>query len=263
MADISIVNGQHVRITQHCASLASRFVAQLIDGFLLYFYYYSLIEAYDMLGLRDLINPWVTLFLFIFPAIFYFPLCETFRNGQTLGKQIVGIRVVRIDGEPLSFSNALLRYLLLIIDEFFGMGLGAILIAMTKHSQRLGDMAAGTAVVHDRAYRHPRVNLTHYQFLLHDYKPRFHRAAELNARQAATIEHTLADTSARHAERLERLTAKVERICGKRTDDANDDATDYATDNAPSPEPYLRQVLNDYRFFQLGEEASPQQQPLA
>lgn len=239
MAETYITSGQNVRINQHCASLASRFIALMIDSVMITVYYICLNKIDQAIHFERLFNYWVFIFLLIAPITFYIPLLETFNNGQTIGKRIVRIRVMRTDGEPLNLGNAALRYLLTPIDLLAGLGIGAILIAVTKRSQRLGDMAAGTVVVHDSSYKQSKVNLNTFNYLLNDYHPLVPRAAELTAQQARTIEHVLNARNKNRQAQLTRLSEKVEKICGK-IPSAN-----------ISPQQYLQQVLNDYRFFQM------------
>lgn len=78
----------------------------------------------------------------------YFIYCETFRRGQTPGKQISHIRVVRDDGQPIGVREATLRSFVGWIDlGFFVIGL--MLIMLNRSEKRLGDFAAGTLVIQD------------------------------------------------------------------------------------------------------------------
>jgi len=76
----------------------------------------------------------------------YFLLIEGI-TGQTLGKKIVGIRVVRVNGSDIGLINALLRHLLDWLDfALFGL-IAIITVGMNQRNQRIGDMVAGTIVV--------------------------------------------------------------------------------------------------------------------
>ncbi len=80
---------------------------------------------------------------------FYGGLFETYWNGQTPGKRMFRLRVVSIDGRPISAMQAILRNLLRAIDQqpLFTFQLGLIASASNGRFQRLGDLAAGTMVV--------------------------------------------------------------------------------------------------------------------
>ena len=79
----------------------------------------------------------------------YFILLEWLLNGQTPGKRLLHIRVIKQGGYALRFFDTLLRNLLRVIDFlplFYGVGLTSLLF--TRDSQRLGDLVAGTLVVY-------------------------------------------------------------------------------------------------------------------
>ena len=68
-------------------------------------------------------------------------------SGQTLGKKIKGIKVVKENGDPPSLVDALIRTILRIIDGIAFYLVGFIVIQISEKKQRLGDKAAGTIVV--------------------------------------------------------------------------------------------------------------------
>jgi len=98
---------------------------------------------------------WVGFFAGLFMSIIlimatwvlYGIILETWK-GQTVGKMVMGIIVVKENGEPCDFLAALLRNVFRIIDilpQFYLIGF--IVIALTEKKQRLGDRLAGTIVV--------------------------------------------------------------------------------------------------------------------
>jgi len=82
-------------------------------------------------------------------AMAYYALMEGYR-GQTLGKMLFGIRVVREDGGVPGFKAALIRSLLRIVDGLFGYLVGFLAVLASGKNQRLGDMAAHTLVVREQ-----------------------------------------------------------------------------------------------------------------
>ena len=82
-------------------------------------------------------------------AIAYFIVMEATR-GATVGKMAMGLRVVRMDGTPISWSESIIRNLLRIVDGLFGYLVGAIFIWTSPLKQRLGDKVAHTVVVKSR-----------------------------------------------------------------------------------------------------------------
>lgn len=88
----------------------------------------------------------------------YFILLEWLWQGQTIGKRMYGLRVIRDDGAPAGFVAVLIRNLLRLVDFLPGLyGIGLLTIIVTSRSQRLGDLAAGTYVV-----RAPRPQLDYF-----------------------------------------------------------------------------------------------------
>lgn len=77
----------------------------------------------------------------------YFILFELLWNGQTPGKRVVGLRAVRAGGQNINFTASLVRNLLRVIDLLFLIGVLVMLI--DRSSRRLGDLAAGSLVVHE------------------------------------------------------------------------------------------------------------------
>jgi uncharacterized RDD family membrane protein YckC len=82
-------------------------------------------------------------------AIAYFIVMEA-TQGATVGKMALGLRVVKMDGSPISWSESVIRNLLRIIDGLFGYLVGAILIWTSPLKQRLGDRVANTVVIRKR-----------------------------------------------------------------------------------------------------------------
>jgi uncharacterized RDD family membrane protein YckC len=76
----------------------------------------------------------------------YYIVCEA-ATGATLGKRMVGIRVVGEDGEHVTFGARVVRNLLRVVDALFFYFVGFISAILSKRGQRLGDRAARTIVV--------------------------------------------------------------------------------------------------------------------
>ena len=78
----------------------------------------------------------------------YFAAFEALWGGQTPGKRALGIRVIRVSGQPITAFDALVRNLLRIVDQLPGIyAVGVLTVFFTSRNQRLGDLAAGTVVV--------------------------------------------------------------------------------------------------------------------
>ena len=86
--------------------------------------------------------------IFYIGILFYHLLCEIFLNGQSIGKRIIKIKVVRLDGNHPTIGNYAIRWVMRLVDIGLTSGVGAIIcIAVTDKGQRIGDLAAGTTVI--------------------------------------------------------------------------------------------------------------------
>ena len=91
----------------------------------------------------------------------YFVVFETLWSGQTPGKRLMRLRVVREDGRPVRFFEVFVRNLLRIAIDFIPPGsyaVGVISIIFSARSKRVGDFVAGTVVVKERATEAPSLN---------------------------------------------------------------------------------------------------------
>ncbi|MBU6341703.1 MAG: RDD family protein [Bacteroidetes bacterium] len=146
---IEITTTQHVTIEYELASLRERLLAWVLDvlayAFLAYLCLYMIgsILRWQGDGSAEFYFILIALGLFV-----YFILFEIWNRGQTPGKRAVGIKVVRLDGKEPEWGDIVLRSVLYLMDAFFSLGvLGAILIKTSPKAQRLGDMAANTALI--------------------------------------------------------------------------------------------------------------------
>lgn len=81
----------------------------------------------------------------------YFAFFEIIWKGQTPGKRVAKIRVIKESGRPINAYEAIARNLLRAIDGLPGMyGVGIVCMMLNRQNRRLGDYVAGTVVVHDK-----------------------------------------------------------------------------------------------------------------
>lgn len=130
-----------------------RVFAAIIDFFVLIILSFSMVVTSMIPGIAArsrstaISGFFMSLLLIILLWIFYGIIMETWK-GQTVGKMILGIIVVKENGEPCDFLAALLRNVMRIIDNLPALYiLGFIVMAITEKRQRLGDRLAGTVVV--------------------------------------------------------------------------------------------------------------------
>ncbi len=95
----------------------------------------------------------VVLFLIFFG---YFILFEALWNGQTPGKRMLGIRVVRDGGYPIDFMASVIRNLIRVGEMALGFyALSAVVAVFSPQNKRIGDLAAGTIVIRESRMESP------------------------------------------------------------------------------------------------------------
>ncbi len=158
---IKIATLENVELDFEPAGIGSRFMALLLDTIIMFLaiviisILFFVLTSSSLTGSVDSLEAWETalyIFLLFLLRWGYFIFFETFLRGQTPGKKLLGIRVVRDNGLPLSLRHALIRNLLRIADMLPPPAyiLGGMSAVISKKGQRLGDMAAGTLVVRER-----------------------------------------------------------------------------------------------------------------
>lgn len=160
------VSGEAVELDVRVARLGSRMLAFALDlmvlagvAILLSTFTTYLLAKLDQVGQVDnalvsavIIIDLVILFVIIPAAV------ETLSKGRSVGKLAAGLRVVRDDGGPIRFRHALVRALVGLTLEFPGLLLPGITwlvglwtMLVNPAGKRLGDLAAGTVVIHERS----------------------------------------------------------------------------------------------------------------
>jgi uncharacterized RDD family membrane protein YckC len=150
MQTISVRTTQNVVIRYPVASVGDRIGAFIIDLIIMLMYVFLISFIYDYF---DLSSAALVIFFIILPVSLYHLLFEVLLDGQSPGKRLLRIKVVRTDGTPPTLGNYLIRWLLRFVDillsSVFGLpgAIAVVTIAAGGRGQRLGDLAAGTAVV--------------------------------------------------------------------------------------------------------------------
>jgi uncharacterized RDD family membrane protein YckC len=125
--------------------------------------------------------------IIVFMVLFgYFIVFEALWNGQTPGKKLLGLRVVRDGGYPIDFGASLIRNLIrvgeMIVGYYFFAAVSALL---SPENKRLGDLAAGTIVVRDARLAKPLA------FAQRDDEPIYSPTAYLTGEERALIKRFL------------------------------------------------------------------------
>jgi uncharacterized RDD family membrane protein YckC len=164
---LNIDTPEQVELQFSIAGVGSRFVAALVDyliqGLCLLLEFLFLVflgsmapEAHVSPGwsAMDTATKWViAVIIFANFAFFagYFTLFEAYWRGQTPGKKLMKLRVIKDSGRQITLFESLTRNVVRLIDYFPSWYLvGVVTILCNKANKRLGDFAAGTLVVHER-----------------------------------------------------------------------------------------------------------------
>lgn len=159
------------------ASIGNRFIAVAIDHFIQYFSIFLIAWAFlSAAGIGggssgegtfeqmfSEMPKWTIAILIIFVFLLfsgYFIFFEWLMNGQTPGKRLMKLRVIREDGRPITLWEAIARNLLRIFDAVPGFvvpvySIGLISVFMSGRDQRVGDLFAGTVVIRERSGEAP------------------------------------------------------------------------------------------------------------
>lgn len=156
----SVVTGEAVILELRPASFAARGVSLMIDLAAQTVVIVGVIWAvgslfggrFDPALTRALILVLLVLVLVAVPVA-----VETLTRGRSLGRWVMGLRIVRDDGGAIRFRHAFIRGMLAVLEIYLLMGSLAFLVAVfNERSKRLGDLLAGTYSMHERVVAKPR-----------------------------------------------------------------------------------------------------------
>jgi uncharacterized RDD family membrane protein YckC len=193
----------------------------------------------------------VATLLFGLPPAFYHLLCEVFMNGQSVGKKAMSIRVIAADGGHPSISQYLIRWVFRSADLpvwifpsviynalpgwcmiFLFSGLACVLL--TKHTQRIGDLVAGTILISTRT--NTSWEDTVFTELESHYQPRFPLVMQLSDKDINTLK-SIIETVKRKSDYD--LSMRIgERIKSKLRIESDQDSLDF-----------LETLLKDYNYY--------------
>ncbi len=188
MQTIQVRTTQNAFIHYPVASVGDRIMAYLLDQLIKIVY---AIAIGILLFNADIGSEWVWISIIGIPWLLYSVLFEIFMNGQTPGKRVLTIKVIRLNGTPASIGDYILRWIFALID--FGILSGAIaviIIVAGGKGQRLGDLVAGTSVV--KLAEQKEITASEI-FVASEatYEPTFIQAIQLNEKDIEIIQRAL------------------------------------------------------------------------
>ena len=196
MQTVKIHTSQNITIDYPVAGLGERILGRLIDiGIFVVLYFLMIfVSAYSTpsgIGKNFTIVIWIYGFIFCF----YDLVCELFFNGQSVGKKVMKIKVVSLDGARPTLGQYLLRWVFRMVDFSLTLHLaGLISVASTTNKQRVGDLVAGTTLIKTE----PRTQLHNLAFVPEDenYQPVYPEVIHLTDRDIILIHEVIASYSA-------------------------------------------------------------------
>jgi uncharacterized RDD family membrane protein YckC len=167
--------------------------------------------------------------------IFYSLLLHIIFNGRTVGKMLLKMRVLKVDGSPVHWSNYLVRWMLRLVDIWLFVGsIGILTILFSEKRQRLGDAAAGTLVISTK--NKTTVSHTILEEVEDTYVPQFTNVTILTDRDIRLIKETFSTAKkSSDFKTLKALREKVDSIL--------------RTNSKLYDMKYLETVLKDYNYF--------------
>ncbi|CAM3522921.1 RDD family protein [Flavobacterium saliperosum] len=232
-----------MNINFQAASVGDRIVAQLLDllvkaayVIVVYFIFFYLIGLNEYLDGADNWSVMAVVMLFGLPVIFYSLVQESLMEGQTFGKKIMKIKVIKLDGYQAGFGDYLMRWLFRLIEISIGSGIiGLIAISLSSKNQRLGDMAAGTAVISLK--NNININHTILQEIDADYVPTYPLVIKLSDNDARIIKETFESAlKAKDFKLIYKLRQKIESVTGIKSQSDSDSE-------------FMKTVLKDYNYY--------------
>lgn len=234
MDDFQIETAQNIGIHQNVAGIGDRILAFLVD--ILIIVGYAILASFAIAGLgMERGEQWVYYLIIGLPVFLYYLLWETFYNGQTPGKAALEIRVVKLDGSRPRFSQYLIRWLLRLVDISFSSGSVAVVtILLNGKGQRLGDLAAGTAVISEK--KQHSLSQTLLVEIPENYVPRYPQVTLLNDRDIQNIKSLYQNAKIKGNHRvIISLSEKIAKILEVHPEE--------------KPEDFVQNVLRDYNYY--------------
>jgi uncharacterized RDD family membrane protein YckC len=240
MSSFDILTSQNVSVNYNVAGVGNRIAATAIDYVFLGIYM-LLISVVVQVNLK-ITNLFVVALLYA-PVVFYQLLMEIFFNGQSVGKMMMNIRVMKTDGTTPSVTAYLLRWMFRLVDITFSMGsVAVLLIAFSEKAQRLGDLTAGTTVIRLKAKTHLRELVPVLRN--ETYQPVYSEVIGLTDQDIRLVKQVLYKQRVSIDTRLaQKMAAHVKKVTGITAD------TD---DNQ-----FLKTILLDYEYYSIQDRHVP------
>lgn len=240
MNTIPITTSQNVNIDFASASIGDRMKAFIIDRLIqvayisiLYFVigipkFFSGLDEFSLLAINILL---------LSPVILYTLALEILMQGQTIGKRVSYIKVVKVDGYQAGIGDYFIRWVFRLVDIWFSSGVvGVLFIIVNPRNQRLGGIASGTAVISVR--QNIRITHTILEEISHEYQPTYPQVLKFTDADMQVIKKQLMKANATgNGQILTLLANRLEQVMG------------VTRNNTVSPKQFIELVIKDFNFY--------------
>lgn len=237
MNTITITTPQNTEIDYELGSLGDRIVGAIIDWLIIIAYAVVIMATFVFGHLQNFSGTSrFLLVVFALPPVFYDLACELLLNGQSMGKKVMGIKVISLSGEQPSFSQYLNRWVFRLVDFTISSNMVAlIMVAATEKKQRLGDLIAGTVLVKTKS--RTAINDTWYEPTQTNYHVNYPEVVDLKDNDIQLIKEVISSV-ARTGNTMLSLQAqqKIEQVLHIQSRHSN-------------PMDFLQTVLSDYNHL--------------
>lgn len=237
MDNFQIETAQNITIQQNVAHVTTRIGSYLIDALIIVVYYIVVMILAALIDYEPDMDNILPLLLMLLPVMFYSLIFEIMMNGQTPGKIVNKIRVVKLDGSKPTFGSYVIRWFLRLIDiTLFSGSIAVVTILFNGKGQRLGDIAAGTTVISEK--KRVRIEDTVISSIKEDHKPMFPQVTVLTDADMQTIRNVYRDARNKRKHKvIMKLSEKVKEM------------TNITTDLTPME--FLDVVIKDYYYYTM------------
>jgi uncharacterized RDD family membrane protein YckC len=266
MKTLQIKTAQNVNIKFTVATVFQRLLAFMVDNVLKFAYIYFAAQIFGFKSLDDSLtgDSWTlkaVQVIFLLPITFYSLYSEILLNGQTLGKRLLKIKVINIDGFKPSTTDYIMRwflrivdfnlfmllfvyvaslglkdqYVLLVVIFLLGKMIGFFLILFTNNSQRFGDMIANTIVIYLKD--DVKFSQTILEEIKDNYVPTYPNVIKLSDNDVRIIKETFKSAAKfNDYKTLIKLRSKIQEVSGIKSVHNTD-------------KEFIDIVLKDYNFY--------------
>ncbi len=211
MGKIQLQTAQNIIIDQNLAGIRQRILAVILDMLFLGLFYYLLLLILSKTAFFNKFSVWSFMSVLMLPYFLYYPLFQYWNNGQSFGKQIMRIRIVKTDNSHPRLGDFLIRWVLRLFEVNMIPGLALIVMLFSDKKQRLGDLAANTVVVKDQILA--SLDRSIFEELSQDYQPVFPSVKQFNDRDIQKIKTILQEARVKENKKiLKALVHKIEKI---------------------------------------------------